>query len=40
MGKDNLQFVDQIKWMAHCMVCQGKYCVVCVGADVNLNIDR
>lgn len=32
IGEDNLQFVDQVKWMAHCIECQGKYCVVCVGA--------
>jgi len=40
IGEDNYQFVDQVKWMAHCMVCQGKFCVVCVGADGSLNMDR
>ena len=33
IAEDNYQFVDQVKWMAHCMVCQGKFCVVCVGAE-------
>lgn len=32
-GKDSMQFVDQVKWMAHCLVCQNKFCVVCVGPD-------
>lgn len=30
-GDRNNLFVDQVKWMAHCMNCNGKYCVVCVG---------
>jgi len=29
-GEGNIQFVDQQKWMAHCLVCGNKYCVVCV----------
>ena len=37
LGKANYQFVDQIKWMAHCLMCQGKFCVVC--AD-NVNTHR
>lgn len=32
-GEGNFQFVDQQKWMAHCLVCGSKYCVVCVGLD-------
>ena len=39
IGKDNEQFVDQVKWMAHCMVCSGKFCVVCVGPE-NINNNR
>ena len=35
IGEDNFQFVDQVKWMAHCLVCQGKYCVVCVDGQQN-----
>jgi hypothetical protein len=33
IGEDNVQFVDQQKWMAHCMVCHGKFCVVCVNSS-------
>lgn len=41
LGEDNYQYVDQIKWMAHCLVCLGKFCVVCADADSNnLNSDQ
>jgi len=41
VGDDNCQFVDQVKWMAHCLECRGKYCVVCVsGADQNVLEDK
>jgi len=39
IGDDNYQYVDQVKWMAHCLVCQGKFCVVCVGPE-NINNNR
>ena len=39
-GEDNFQFVDQVKWMAHCMMCHGKFCVVCVGAGANVNTEK
>ena len=38
IGEDKYQFVDQVKWMAHCLACKGKFCVVCVRD--NLNSDR
>lgn len=33
VGEGNMQFVDQQKWMAHCLVCSNKYCVVCQGQN-------
>ena len=40
IAEDNYQFVDQVKWMAHCMVCLSKFCVVCVDLDEHVNMDR
>lgn len=40
VGEDNLQFVDEVKWMAHCMVCHGKFCVVCVNSAAAEGRDR
>lgn len=39
IGEHNYQYVDQVKWMAHCLVCQGKFCVVCVTPE-NINAHR
>ena len=36
-GERNFQFVDKVKWLAHCLVCKNKYCVVCVAALQNVN---
>ena len=32
-GENSYQFIDQLKWMAHCLPCGGKYCVVCLNGD-------
>jgi hypothetical protein len=34
-GEGNYQFIDQQKWMAHCLNCGGKYCVVCINGAEN-----
>lgn len=33
VGEGNMQFIDQQKWMAHCLPCGGKYCVVCLNGQ-------